>query len=408
MKIALTIPTGRPIIKKVVKAFIENAISHGYNPKDISVYLSIDKEYENTKLSEFKLDPRIEKKVKKVIYISERKRQKIAERIKEKCNANPKIVEALFMGRGYSKQRNAALFLALIDKNDFAICFDDDETPFIPIKKEKGNIYWKNLDFFTPHIKELSSGTDITIGPIIGYRSPVPSDFDKDIPEEIKTKLGEALKWGSDVVTKYYFLNLISQIKYLEEKTLENTDSILVEQEENGKRIWAGNMAINLNSVRKGRIPIFFTPPEARGEDSIFSLQLQNVTVKEVRSYIFHDPFQMYPEIFNGKFPEILKSIPITKQSKQRFASALIGWLKYAPILIELTSKTNKEKQEKVEKMLNNIEEPTQELAELLNLPELRGCKSILKKYYKEVQNHHNHLLVIQNEWKNKIIPSIV
>ena len=75
MKIALTIPTGRPRVKKVMKAFIDNAIIHGYNPKDFSIYLSIDTEFENTKLKDFKLDPLTEKKVKKVCYISNKKRR---------------------------------------------------------------------------------------------------------------------------------------------------------------------------------------------------------------------------------------------------------------------------------------------------------------------------------------------
>ncbi|MFH1327009.1 MAG: hypothetical protein ABIH59_02690 [archaeon] len=408
MKIALTIPTGRPRVKKVVKAFIENAILHGYNPKDFSVYLSIDTEFENAKLSDFKLDPRVEKKVNKVVYISNKKRTIIGKEIINKTEVNSEVAENLFVGRGYSKQRNAALYLAIKDKNDFAICIDDDEAPFIPIKKENDQIYWKNLDFFTPHIKELTSGTDITRGPYMGYQSPIPSDFEKDIPEEIRKKLGEALKWGSDVITQYSFFNLFSQIKYLSEESLNNTEAMIVEEGENGKHIYAGNMGLNLNSVGQRKIPIFYTPPKARGEDTIFALQLNKVLVKEVKSYIFHDPFNIYPEIFEGKFPEILKRIPITKDTKERFVSALIGWIKYAPILIELTSSNTKEKHTKIKEMLDKIEEPTHELANLLNIPELKECKGILKKYHEEVEDHHNELIIVQKEWQNKIIPSLM
>lgn len=406
MKIALTIPTGRPIVKKVVKAFIENAIQHKYNPKDFSIYLSIDTEYQNTKLADFKLDPGIEKKVKKVRYISNKERKILGKEIKKATNIKQETIKTLFVGRGYSKQRNAALFLAIKDGNEIAICLDDDEAPFIPIKKNNDTIYWKSLDFFTPHIKELKNGADITRGPYMGYQSPIPSDFDKDIPEEIREKLGEALKWGSDVITNYSFFNLINQIKYLSEETIKGSqEAKVVEEGENGKHVYAGNMGINLNSIKEGRIPIFYTPPDARGEDTIFGLQLQKALVKEVKSYIFHDPFQIYPEIFEGKFPEILKRIPITKNSKERFSAALIGWLKYAPILIELTSKTDEEKTKKIQEMLNKIEEPTRELSEILNLPELRDCKNILKKYYKEVKNHSSNLAIVQEEWKNKIIP---
>lgn len=407
MNVAITIPTGRPNVKQVVKAFIENAEMHGYDTKDFSVYLSIDTEFKKTKVSDFKLDPQTASKVKVVRYISNKKRTQIGKQIAASSGASYEVVEKLFIGRGYSKQRNVALIMAIHDGNDFAICLDDDEAPFIPVQKKNGEIYWENLDFFTPHLKELSSGTDITRGPYMGYQSPIPSDFDKDIPKEIRIKLGEALRFGSDVIKKYTFFDLINQIKYLPESTLKKKKSIIVREGPNGKHIYAGNMGINLNSVRAGRIPIFYTPPAARGEDTIFALQLSKVVVKEVRSYIFHDPFQMYPEIFSGEFPERLARIPINQQSKERFANALIGWIKYAPLLIEMTSTDVDKKSRKINNMLEKIEEPTRELSTLMDLPGLVNCKSILMDYQNEVKLHKDELVYAQAEWKDKIIPIV-
>jgi len=405
-KIALTISTGRPNVNKVVKAFIENAILYGYNPKDFSIYLSIDTEYQNTKVEDFQIDEETSKKLNKIEYITKEIREKMADQIIFFTGIDVKIVESLFRGRGYSKQRNSALLFALKDKNDFAICIDDDESPFVPIKKENGSVKWENLDFFTPHIKELSSGTDITRGPYLGYKSPIPSDFEKDIPEEIRKKLGEALQWGNDVITKDSFLNLMNKIKYLTDEELKNSARpFIVEQGIHGKNIFAGNMGINLKSLRLGKIPLFFTPPEARGEDTIFALQLKKVLVKEVNSFIFHDPFNMYPEIFEGKFPKILRNIPVTADSKKRFANALIGWLKYAPILISMTSLHKKEKIQRIEKMLETINEPAQQLAEILDCSELKSCHNILKKYYEQMDSHQGHLIDIQKEWKTKILP---
>lgn len=407
MKVALTIPTGRPSVKKVVKAFIENAIIYGYDPKDFSVYLSIDREYQNTVHSDFKIDPRIERKLNKVFYISNKRREEFGKKIAKRLGIPFKIAEDLFIGRGYSKQRNVALLMALGDGNDFAICIDDDEAPFIPIKKESGKVYWKNLDFFTPHIKALASGADITRGPYMGYQSPIPSDFDRDVPEEIRKKLGEALMWGSDVITEYTFFNLMSQIKYLSEKDLEDMKPVVVKNGINGKHVYAGNMGINLNSVRNGKIPIFYTPPSARGEDTIFALQLKKARVLEVKSFIFHDPFQIYPEIFEKKFPEELKRIPITHNSKERFSNALIGWLKYAPLLIEMTSKNAEQKERKISEMVDKIGEPTCEIASLLDLPELLESESILRKYHEEVKLHKKGLIKAQKEWQEKIVPSL-
>lgn len=408
MKIALTIPSGRPRVKQVVKSFIENAISYGYNPKDFSVYLSIDTKYQNTKKEDFKVDKETKSKLNKVEYIFEDERKKLGETIVKKYNTDPKTIKRLFIGRGYSKQRNSALFLAIKDNNDIAICIDDDEAPFIPVKRNNGEIEWRNLDFFGPHIKELISGTDITRGPYMGYQSPVPSDFENDVPEEIRIKLGEALELGSDVIKRKSFFNLMNQIKYLDENEILNPiNSFIVEQGDYGKHIYAGNMGINLNSIRSGKIPIFYTPPNARGEDTIFALQLQNVIVKEVNSFIFHDPFDIYPKIFEGEFPENLRSIPVTEATKTRFINALIGWLKYAPILIYLTSENEIEQKRRINEMLNKIEEPTKELAKLFNRDELNDCLKILKKFHRNVNNHQNYLIEVQKEWRNNIIPSM-
>lgn len=409
MKIALTIPTGRPRVRQVVKSFIENAILHGYNPKDFSIYLSIDTSYQNTKECEFRLNPTIERKVCRVHYIGETRRHELGEEIAKRCSAYNQTIYNLFSGNGYARQRNSALFLAIQDKNDIAICIDDDEAPFVPIKQKNGQIIWKELDFFGPHIKELSSGTDVTRGPYLGYLSPIPSDFERDIPEEIRKKLGEALQYGSDVITSHSFFDLMNKIRYLPEEELTNPSRpFIVEEDKNGKHVYAGNMGINLNSVRQGRIPIFFTPPNARGEDTIFALQLKETIVREVNSFIFHDPFDLYPEIFKRNFPKSLKNIPVTEHSKKRFASTLMGWAKYAPIFIELTSKDSDDKREKIEGMLAKIEEPTKELANLLNLPELRKCKDILADYYQSVQDHCAQLTAAQTIWRTEIVPSLI
>jgi len=405
----MTISAGRLNVKKVIRAFIENALIWGHDPKMFSIYLAIDTNFQNTRVEDFRLDEDFEKIVNKVVYISEKDRENLAEEIISKSNVSREIVETLFVGAGYSKQRNSVLLWALRDRNDYAIYVDDDESPFVPIKDADDNLRWENLDFFGPHIKELSSGTDITRGPYLGYQSPVPSDFEKDVPEDIRVKLGESLHWGSDVITKYSFFNLMNQIKYLPEEELKNPSRpFVVEEGHLGKQIYAGNMGINLRSVRMGKIPIFYTPPHARGEDTIFALQLGKIVVKEVASYIFHDPFGIYSSIFDGEFPEILKNIPLTSNSKQRFAKALMGWLMYAPILISMTSKNEVEKIERIGKMLETIGEPANQLADLFDIPELRDCKNILRKYYEDVDSHSKNLEEIQKEWKNKILVSSI
>jgi len=407
MKVAITIPTGRPRVKKVVKAFLDNAVFHGHDLKDFSIYLSIDTSFMDTKVEDFYLDQEVVDSVCKVEYIDETRRRQIGLDVADKCEVDSLVVEKLFYGSGYSKQRNAALFVATKDGNDVAICFDDDEAPQVPLKKRDGELDWKNLDYFGPHFKELSNGADITRGPCLGYLSPVPSDFEKDIPKVIRKKLGDALQWGSDVITRYSFFDLMNKIIYLNEDDLgEEKRPFDVQEGKNGKHIYAGNMGINLNSVRAGKIPVFYTPPSARGEDTIFSLQLIDLVVREVNSFIFHDPFEMYEDILGGKFPEFLKSVPVTLDTKNRFASALIGWLKYAPILISMTSENSEQIENRTNAMLGSIDEPARELADLLSCPQISECKSVLSKYNDDVEEHIAELCKLQRVWKEKIVPN--
>lgn len=408
MKVALTIPTGRPRVKNVIRAFLDNAISYGYNPNDLSVYLSIDTTYNKKRTRDFKLSPSLEKQFRKVVYISPLDRKSLAKRIIDTTGSDSKTIADLFSGRGYSKQRNSALMAALEDNNDIAICIDDDEASAIPVQSENGEITWHNLDFFGPHIVTLTSGADITRGPYTGYLSPIPSDFERDIPGRIRRKLGEALQPGSDVIDRDSFFNLMNKIRYLPESELEKPSRPLeAEETKFGKHIFSGNMGINLNSVRAGRVPIFYTPPDARGEDTLFALQLSDLEVVEVPSYIFHDPFNLYPEVLKGKFPKKLENIPITDKTKERFADALIGWLKYAPMLIQMTSKDSLEREERIKEMLGKIEDPTKKLAEILEYSRLKDSKDVLQHYCDKVLFHYDSLLRAQKVWKNNILPYI-
>lgn len=406
MKIALTIPTGRPRVKQVINAFVDNATFHGYNPKDFSVYLSIDTYFNKKRTRDFQLGKRLESNLGNVQYISPIDRRILAKEIIEQTQADPLIVNDLFSGRGYSRQRNSALLYALKEGNDLAICIDDDEAPFVPVQKEDKTLEWQNLDFFGPHIMMLCTEADITRGPYMGYLSPIPSDFARDIPGNIRRQLGEALQPGSDVINRDSFFNLMNKIRYLSESELNDPSRPLdAEETKFGKHIYSGNMGINLNSVREGKVPIFYTPPNARGEDTIFALQLSHLNVVEVPSYIFHDPFNLYPGVLNKEFPEKLKNIPVNEQTKNRFADALIGWLKYAPILINMTSKDSQEREERINEMLEKIEEPTKKLADLLDCKRLSECKNILQEYSKNVIYHYDSLIRSQQVWKEVILP---
>lgn len=404
MNIAFAIASGRPHVKKVISCFLDNMQLHGHNPKDFSVYLAIDTKYMNSKESEFILDSNIVSAFKKVQYIFEKDRDSISVELIEKYAVSESVATALIKGNGYSKQRNSAILQALADNNDAIIFIDDDEVPYIPIKKENGQIIWKNLDFFGSHIDAILRGADVTRGPYMGYQSPVPSDFENNVPAEIRQKLGEALELGSDVITSKSFFNMMNHIQYLNEEEINNpTRPVVVKPGPFGKHIYAGNMGINLNSVRQGKVPAFFTPPNSRGEDTIFALQINHLNVIEVPAYIFHDPFDVYPEILNKKFPSNLKSIPVNSKTIERFRSALEGWLKYAPILLFLKHNDKTLVNKIINKMNDELLEPTNQLSIMLNSPKFAEANSVLRTSMQKLQQDVNMLYLSQWEWNNKI-----
>jgi hypothetical protein len=403
MKIAITIPTGRINVKNTLKSFIDNYVKFGHDLNNLNVYLSIDTQFMNTKREDF-LVPEIEKLVK-VSYIFEEDRFLLAKELEVFGKINSKVCETILFGRGYAKQRNAALIKALIDGNDVAICVDDDEFAILPYKNITNDLVWIETDFFKAHLDAIKDGADITRGPYLGYTSPIPSDFEKNIPEVIRKKLGSALEIGSEIISSESFMNLMNKIKYFKESDFTKK-AFEVPFSKTGKPILTGNAAINLNSVRSGKLPVFYTPPEARGEDAIFALQLKTSKVVEVPAFIFHDPFLIYDKLIEGDKPSSLRNIPVDDESVKRFSSALIGWLKYAPFLLKLTSE-DQELKSRLEKMLMQIKEPTIDLAKILEDQEIAKSYDVLKKYSESVEEDYKLFVFVQSEWKNKILPYV-
>jgi len=401
LKVSLIIPTGRPQVKKVVKSFLDNAEYHGYDLKNFSVYLAIDTSFQDAKLKDFMFDESIEKKISRVVYISEEDRVELSKKFKG-SDCNEKFLNLIFSNYGHSRQRNSALFCAAIDGNDVAIGIDDDESPCIPVKDGK-KIKWKNMDFFTPHLKELIQGCDITSGSYTGYISPIPSNLSEKVPENIRKNLGKAFSYGNDVTNENTFIGEINKPILLDSKDIDKFPYDVVKGKY-GKHLYGGNMGINLHSLKKGRIPVFYTAPGSRGDDSIFAFHLRETSVKKVGSFIFHDPFSKYSCVFDKKFPNKLEDIRLDEGTLKRFARCIIGRLKYAPLLIHLSSKDVTEREELMIKMIALIEKSTGEMALALDCPELNNCTNILLEFSSEVDQHYSDLTNVQSEWKNSVI----
>jgi len=154
-----------------------------------------------------------------------------------------------------------------------------------------------------------------------------------------------------------------------------------------------------LNHIDK--IPAFYNPEGARGEDTFFSTKLQDTKVIKVPVYHFHDGFLKYTNILRGKYPKTLRKIKVEdEQIAKRFIQASRGWIKYKPLLLYVTDK------EKYKEKINQIYQKLQEgIPEINKLFENEDCNILLedlKQYDKNVKKHYEEYLKTNEIW-NKL-----
>ena len=122
------------------------------------------------------------------------------------------------------------------------------------------------------------------------------------------------------------------------QKTILNNEPYEIEYDGTGKWIAGSTLCLNLKSIDK--IPAFYNPKGARGEDTFFSTLLENTKVLRIPTYHFHDGFLKYAQIMRGRMPKNLRKINVDEESiEHRFLQASLGWIKYKPLLMYIKSK---------------------------------------------------------------------
>jgi hypothetical protein len=112
------------------------------------------------------------------------------------------------------------------------------------------------------------------------------------------------------------------------------------ERPEGGTRgktiVFGGNLSVSLEAMREGRLPPFYNPPGARGEDAFFGTLLGQASIEPAEcSPVFHDPFNLHCSLGKGVNPRRLTvNPPPTRRNLRRFAKAVYGWVSYAPLWI--------------------------------------------------------------------------
>ena len=154
-----------------------------------------------------------------------------------------------------------------------------------------------------------------------------------------------------------------------------------------------------MNDIDK--IPAFYNPPGARGEDTFFSVLLDDAKVIRIPMYHFHDGFLKYTGIMNNLLPTKLKRIDNDEESiGPRFFKASTGWIKYKPLLMYIQDRENYDEKIKIakEKLRNSAEK----IDGLFENSDFTKLPDIFEEYDENVEEHYQDFLETNRIW-NKL-----
>ncbi len=404
LNIGIGFVTGRSNVCNVINSYylyLQEQMKKLDRKVNIVFYILYDLNYQGAEREDFyQLKPEVfEADGINVRYITPEDINDRKEKVKLFYKLNQEEVDLIF-GNGHAKGRNTVMYYAYQEKMDYLLFWDDDEYPVACIKNEDGTIEWKMQDNLLKHIEYMENeNADLTIGYHCGYISPIPymsyetPEEEKVITDFIESISNEVVSWKS-IKEKFEKNNGVTYA----EKELSEGKGAYELQKQNGRKFVVGStLCLNLRHIDK--IPAFYNPPEARGEDTFFSMGLEDSKVIKVPVYHFHDGFLKYREIMDYDFPKKLKLVSSSdKAVEKRFYKACLGWIKYKPLLMYLMDTDNyKENMEVVHRKLKRSIKKIDSLYEKYNFNDLLVA---LEKYDSEVEMHYNAFLDTNRVWK--------
>lgn len=403
IKFGIGFVTGRPNVCKVINSTYERLINQFKDSDkkiEITIFILFDLGYQfTTRVDFYGIIPNVYKDIR-VKYITpedieEEKKTLLGKEVLSKQEAE------LFFGHGHAKGRNTLMYYAKKNKIDYLLFWDDDEYPVACIKnRETNEITWKEQDNIAMHLKYIEN-SDVTIGYHCGYISPIPYvELNEDIDENlfkqyIEAISNEVVSWDS-IKEKFVKDNGITYA----DSQIANGEGAYVQKDE-GKGNWVvgSTLCLNLNHIDK--IPAFYNPEGARGEDAFFSINLKNSKIIKVPVYHFHDGFLKYTSVARQKYPKTLRKIKATDEEvEQRFLKASRGWMKYKPLLLYVTD--NEHYKEKIKDNHIKLENSIPEINKLFESDVFDSLLIDLEDYDKNVKKHYNEFVKTNEIW-NKL-----
>ena len=305
----------------------------------------------------------------------------------------------MLFGDGYAKKRNIVLYFAHKKKMDKLIFIDDDEYPMAAIQNKNKKLLWMGQSVVGTHLA-FNDQADITHGHHCGYISPIPRiRFDEHLTEADFKLFIEAI--SNDIISWdkiKFLLDHQKGITYADENILNNHIAYEVEEENHMKFISGANLCFNLKSAAK--LPPFYNPPGARGEDTFMSTALHQLKVLKVPCYTFHDGFLMYKHILHGVIPTSLDGIDeSTTANQKRFINACIGWIRYKPLLVYITNPNGFDVAMQV--IRKNLTHAIPLLNQYFETSDFNKVLSEFEKYLKRVHRHYEDFQKTKRLWSN-------
>ncbi|MGN1298845.1 MAG: hypothetical protein ACI4UE_02535 [Candidatus Scatovivens sp.] len=391
--------TGRPNVCKIINNYYKEILEQvsRFNKKvNITIFILFDLNYQFSNRTDFyNIIPSVYKNIK-IKYITPENIEEEKKKLISRNDMNKSDID-LFFGHGHAKGRNTIMYYAIKRKIDYLLFWDDDEYPIANIKLEDGSLEWKKQDNVLKHLEYIENA-DITIGYHCGYISPIPyielGDIvkEEDFKNYIEAISNEVVSW--EEINKK--MKKDNGITYAVKEIAEGKGAY--EQEKVGITKWVVGSTLCLNLKHLDKIPAFYNPPMARGEDTFFSTLLGDAKIIKVPLYHFHDGFLKYTEIMKGARPKRLRKIKSEEENiESRFLKASKGWIKYKPLLMYITDKDGYK--EKIKEVYKKLELSIPKINELFGDNEFDYLLDELKEYDKKVKKHYDEYLKTNKVW---------
>ncbi len=393
--------TGRPNVCKIInnyEQFIMEQIKELDIEVSITIYILYDLNYQHTIRTDFYgILPKAYKNMR-IKYITPENILEYEKILISRYGMTREQSE-LFIGNGYAKARNTILYCAMQHHMDYILFWDDDEYPIANVM-DKNQLSWIKQKNVLQHIKNIEKA-NVTWGYRCGIMNPIPYvEYTDEIKEEdyknfIDALENEVISWskiqkmrenpGCISYAESDIAKGIAKPKYLEEIGKENF-------------VLGSGICLNLNEIDK--IPAFYNPPNARGEDTFFSCALRDkkASVLKIPTYHFHDSFLQFTGLMKERKPKKMPKVSLDDaEIEQRFYKAAIGWTRYKPLLYYITDR--KKYREIIDQAKENLRKSVKKMNTEFVTCDFSALIDELNKYDKNVEKHYQEYLQVNDLW---------